>query len=544
MYLSKSVLLIASLMLFNSSKCIHESHTTDPETSGENEIELQISVKTNPNAPVVNRNLYGFTLDATFDEIDVNAPAFVKYEKELAPPVFRWPGGVPARFYHWNRNNYGYIQSEVTAIRPQADAEFKKLKRYEFQKSKKVRYIDELVQLCKYNNTSVIICANVISGTPHEMNEQLRFLQKQNIQVLGVELGNELYYSKKADDSQYTIKEYIQICKPFADSVHAYFPGIPVAVTAGPCLLLKDNMNIVPDKSVYDDWNRTLSKEKWFDAYVCHFYCNIPCLSQGGSLDNVFSCAGKTTNLIMNNLMDQSIDYYSGVFGSSKKMWITEWNIAQKQTKFFYANTLLQALYVDEFYFFMINMNQKYNNIISLATYQYLGGTTLSSAAITPPRKEESYRDPDGDTIIRRCTFYANLLIKDIFNNNCSIAATEVMRNSKKFENNNFTGYSFYDSGHKELYFYFVNKTGTEVTLKDFSVNGKNISAGSACTSRILSGDNLYSSFGITRYSIDYPKYNVYSEVKFVTENTTINKVAIAPYCAGYIKINLEELSK
>lgn len=544
MCLSKSVLLLASLLLFNSSKCIQDSNNTVKKMPAEKEIELDVSVNTNPDAPVVNRNLYGFTLDATFDEIDVTAPAFVKYEKELAPPVFRWPGGVPARFYHWNRNNYGYIQSEVIAIRPHADAEFKKLKRYEFQKSKKVRYIDELVQLCRYNNTSVIVCANVISGTPHEMNDQIRFLQKQNIQVDGIELGNELYYSKKADNSTYSVREYIQICKPFADSVHTYFPKLPVAVTAAPHLMLKANLNIVPDRSEYDEWNRTLAKEDWFDAYVCHFYCNIPCLEQGRSLDDVFSCAGKATNLIMNDLMDQSIGYYSDVFGGSKKMWVTEWNIAQKPTKFFYANTLLQALYVDEFYFFMINMNQKYNNIISFATYQYLGGTTLSSASITPPRKEESYRDPDGDTIIRRCTFYANLLIKDIFNNNCSVAGTNVLRDSKEFNNNNFSRYSFYDLKKKELYFYFINKTGKPLTIKSFSVNGKTISTGSSCTSRILSGDNLYSSFGITRYSIDYPKYNVYSEAKFKTENTTVDKVAIAPYCAGYVKINMEELSK
>lgn len=242
--------------------------------------------------------------------------------------------------------------------------------------------------------------------------------------------------------------------------------------------------------------------------------------------------------------MEQSVDYYLDVFGNNRKMWITEWNIAQKPTKYIYGNTLLQALFIDQFYFFMINTNQKHNNLIPIATYQYLGGTTLSSASITPPRKEESYRDPDGDTIIRRTSYYANLLVKDIFNNSCSIAETKVFRDSKTFSNDNFISNSFYDFKKKEAYFYFINRTGKGITINNFSVNNSPLDAESACNTSMLSGDNLYSSFGITRFSIDYPKFNVYSEAKFKTEITTLNKVTIAPYSTGYVKINLSEVAK
>ena len=111
--------------------------------------------------------------------------------------------------------------------------------------------------------SQVIFNINIITEPPKDYIKALKLFSKNNIELLGVELGGELSNSvyKHIIDGN----KYIELAKKCATEVRKEFPNIKISVVAAPINVLKR----------HDNWNNALSKETFYDAIVVHSYAKV-----------------------------------------------------------------------------------------------------------------------------------------------------------------------------------------------------------------------------------------------------------------------------
>lgn len=456
----------------------------------------------------------------------------IDFENQLSPNLLRWPGGGLSTFYHWNKPGYGYIESEVKSINEKSYQNF--IKQDFFNKKNPVtyRYFDKEIELAKRTKASLIVVANIITGTPHEFNDQLREINKQGVKIKAVELGNEMYL-KQARTIITGPEKYLSICKPFADSIRKYFPQIPIGICAAPFTRIADEENSSASSNYFKNWNEVIAKDKWYDFYINHYYIPVQCQDNLNEIGKIFDCASSDVSELAESFLSNSFDYYQKIFGTNRKMYITEWNIAQTMTKGTYGNTLLQAIFITEFYNTINKENVKRNNLIEGATYFGMANGLLASSTIMLPWKNETFRDPIGGDIIRRTSFYSHILMKKIFNDETKMTSIEIKNNGSKNSNPAISFYSYFNATFNSNWIYFANKTGNEISLSEIIVDSKskkNLTGQFYC----LSGPSLYSSFGATKFEYEYKINEV---CKWTEEKIAISNMKIPGYSTGCFEI-------
>lgn len=493
---------------------------------------INLNINTTIHSQPVDKNLYGITVSNLFRVLDVTKPDFIKFDTALSPVVLRWPGGAEAMYVHWDEKGYGFVPSEVSSAIKEIGDKYESQGRYEDQNNAKVRYIDQFVTVAKRTNSSVLLQANILTGTPHEMNEQIRFFKSHQIKIAGVELGNELYTSKLRNAVP-NVNDYINICKPFADSLRKYFPELPIAV----CVAPNKNFKNPSRKAYFDEWNQTLAKESWYDSYIVHSYNTISCQNKISGIDNIYNCANNSIHSLIDGYMTTSISNYANLFGAERKIWITEWNIGVSGNNGLYGNTLLQAMYIVNFHLWMNEYNQSHNHLISIATYHTLAGVNFFSCALMPPKEKETYRDKESNDITRRSGYFANWLMKDVYLQQTRPVNIELTDGNTITTNKNLINRCFYDDKQNEIYIYLINKSGQPFVINSIAINNSKLNTSKTCEMNFISGDKLYSSFGMTNFTNET---KTYSEAKLVSKSHAATDIPIDGYCVGFIKIKVE----
>lgn len=195
-------------------------------------------------------------------------------------------------FYHWNGLGYGYIESEVKAINEKSYENFIKQDFFNKKKTVNYKYFDKEMELAKRINADLIVVANIITGTPHELNEQLREIRRQGVTVKAVELGNEMYL-KQARTIINSPEKYLSVCKLFSDSLKKYFPKIPIGICAAPFTRIADDENSSTSSDYFKNWNEVVAKENWYDFYINHYYIPVQCQDEFKEIDKIFDCASE-----------------------------------------------------------------------------------------------------------------------------------------------------------------------------------------------------------------------------------------------------------
>ena len=101
-----------------------------------------------------------------------------------------------ANWYHPDLPVYGYKAKELL---PSLGG------LYALQSKRSENILYNFIRLCKEVNTSAVFCANLLTGTTEEVLFVIDELKKNNIPILGVELGNEyclMSYRKQFPDAQ------------------------------------------------------------------------------------------------------------------------------------------------------------------------------------------------------------------------------------------------------------------------------------------------------------------------------------------------------
>ncbi len=472
----------------------------------------------------INSNLYGFSTENLF--LEINSPedtAFTNPINKIKPTLLRWPSGMISNFYHSSGNGYGLRRNEIAGIFLQYAQTLESQGVFATQAKLNHSYLQDFLKLTQKLKSKVLITANILTGTPEELLDQLNFFNDNNIEVVGVELGDEMYLNVYRSIFPYP-GSYISKAETFVTVVKKYFPGIKIGACAAPCSRLSDLDGTAAAEFVYfRAWNDALSKSNFYDAIVIHSYTPIPIISNQ-PVDSVFQHAiteSKKT-FSKNGILVQAFDYYKEIFPKSK-IWITEWNLAIRSTNSYFLNTLYQSLYIGSY----INFINQFNNLnkwpIEVAIFQSLAtGGVYNHHGIINIKAEKEKADT---RIVKRSSWYAFKNVSQLYHGKYAIHSCEVNIDPR------FNLFSYRDSTTNELLLSWMNYSGKEFKIDTLFFKKINYSTHKADVDFIKG--KLNESFGWSKFSRN--SYNNPPLDK--SETIDLKDWVFPPYGMGTIRI-------
>ena len=386
-------------------------------------------------AQEIQKNIFGFATSNTFTYCDVNDTSFTNKVIAINPQILRFPGGAVGNFYHFGKSGYGFDFDEIDKYH---DGKFPKRSRGLENSRRKNKhehdYIDDFIVLAKKTKAKAVLVANPFVKGDEDIILMIQKLQKNNIEVVGVELGSELsnrsYFLKG-----YTIDDYILFAQRCSNNINKKFPKIKTAVVAAPLGEKKGHRHNL--------WNSKLAAMNFYDAIIIHSYAKV---IEGEALDGQMiseAVGSKNKAEEFETYKKRAIDYFKREYPSEvqeyfsiykKPIWVTEWNLQISQTT---GSTLLQSLFVAQ-YFLEVLSNPSLSSI-ELTTYHNLGGRDFSGSI---------FRN-NNDKIEIQSTYYPMMMIGKIFEN-------KIVRIEKE-KGKEFFVFKCYDKHNKEVLSYKVD---------------------------------------------------------------------------------------
>lgn len=371
----------------------------------------------------VNPNLYTINTGTSFYSCNPNnLDLCIEESKDFMPPIIRFPGGLDASFYHMEGRGYGYRRppngesedqrtsqdedqnssdetrssfgnsddvdqrlsnstDETLRNSPDNDANCNKLKKaYHFDKVKRKPYLDQrdaryptnenvihnVINYCKKTSSKILFTCNMMDATYNDNKRVIETIQGAGIEIVGIELGNEMYLQTFQCLKYHNVKTYIDTAKMYTTNLRNDFPSIKIGIVAAPSKIIGINPKRL---EYYNTWNEAIKKETFYDAYIVHHYMkDKSCDCENGfstkdSLKSNMDCHQVSLNNELKTWFgDSGIVAYKKLF-PDKKMWLTEWS----STNVFkcYGNTQASNL----FYAAYQNELVKYGDHIEFATF-------------------------------------------------------------------------------------------------------------------------------------------------------------------------------
>ena len=352
-------------------------------------------------AQEIQKNIFGFATSNTFTYCNVADTAFIDKASKINPQVLRFPGGAVGNFYHFGKSGYGFDYNEIDKYH---NGKFpnraRGLERSRKKKKHHHDYIDDFIVLAKRTNAKAVLVANPFVGHDEDIILMIQKLYRNNIEVIGVELGSELsnrsYFLKG-----YTIDDYIVFAERCSRNIKKIFPEIKTAVVAAPLGKRKGHRHNI--------WNNRLALLNFYDAIIIHSYAKVV---KGKALDGQMiseEVEGKTKIEEFEIFKARALNYltkeypaevqnYFSIF--NKPIWVTEWNLQISKTT---GNTLFQSLFVAQ-YLLEVLSNPKLSSI-ELTTYHNLGGRDIAGSIFRNNK----------DNIEINSTYYPMIMIAKIF---------------------------------------------------------------------------------------------------------------------------------
>lgn len=353
----------------------------------------------------IKNNIFGFATSNTFTYCDIEDTSFTNKVKRINPQILRFPGGAVGNFYHFGSSGYGFDFNEIDQYH--AGRFPKRSRGLEYARKKKKHhhdYIIDFIELAKRTNAKAVLVANPFVKEDKDIILMIQMLYKNNIEVVGIELGSELsnrsYFLKG-----YTIDDYMLFAQRCSKNIKTKFPEIKTAVVAAPLGKKKGHRHNI--------WNSKLAVMNFYDAIIIHSYAQVV---KGNTLDDsqMISEEVEKTNqmkafeIYKNRVIEyfekkyiNEVQEYLNIY--NKPIWVTEWNLHISKTT---GNTFLQSLFVSQ-YLLELYSNPKLSSI-ELTTYHNLGGRDVSGPIF------RGYKEK----IEIHSTYYPMMMIGKIFENN------------------------------------------------------------------------------------------------------------------------------
>ncbi len=398
---------------------------------------------------------YGFNTANFFHYYQPKDQVLTAYLDALKPAVLRFPGGTVANFYHPEEKGYGFRDADIRKI---AGSKMFQTMRKNLEKEQlyirkgyiKKNFIHSFSQLAKKMKAKVVYVANLFTGTDEEIRLAIQTLLNNGVEVIGVELGNE-YYLKAYASVYPDITPYLNRAQQTARLLRQHFPGIPLAVVASPCPAVK---KMRPSKAAAADrWNHQLAQADFYDAYVTHLYA-LPkaCVSENNT-ESLFKCALESTTQYCREGLSTAMHYYTSVFGTKRKTWVTEWNV---QGVFqYFGNTFLQAAYYGEFATAM----QQYPTIEMAVHHNLLSGGSGFNL-IGKANKQQELKE--GNKYVRRLTYHVARWLQPLYRDEVTVLKIKGVEQLTS----HFYLAAFQDKTRNKAWLLMINRSGRPTELK------------------------------------------------------------------------------
>lgn len=293
---------------------------------------------------------FGFNGGNLFLFNDIEDESYSKALGEIDIGTLRFPGGANANFYHWNKDeSYGYDFEDYNHLK---DSPLKSRMIYydNLEKGRRDKSINQLIEINRIFPFNVMFVANIVSADITENIEAIQFLIDNKVNLVGVELGNELYYPWYSNFIK-NPEQYATISMEYAKEIRRQFPNLKLGVN----LPFKSNN---PSFYKNNNWYQRLSNEDYYDAIIIHDYlevnrqCNFSLDKKACNWENIISYLDKSFHA----------SYYEiKKLFDTKEIWITEWN-----TTNFYKQVLdgpSELTYITLFMNAVVNFNKKEQGI-------------------------------------------------------------------------------------------------------------------------------------------------------------------------------------
>ncbi|MCO5230785.1 MAG: hypothetical protein M9958_06480 [Chitinophagales bacterium] len=462
---------------------------------------------------VPNPNLISFNTGFLFTAPIETEPAVKTITQILRPKALRFPGGTLANYYHPDGKGYGFRQEDVKGGFPEitrAMALFDKNAIYHF------------TTVCKMANSQVVYVANLMTGTVDETLWALDYFKSQNIQVIGVELGNEFYLTQYRKYFP-TVESYIQKAKEYASAIRKKYPQMKLGVVAA------DPTEANPQGSYQkfqNLWNATLGKEIFYDFYIPHLYSNVStCEKKGGDdLKAVFGCTDLTLAPEYYHYHQIVLEHYKSFYGN-KKMWVTEWNVDAASTV---ANTIRHAEFVGESLMGLIDLCAK-NNELEYAFFHNYGSGGYAAPLFTYTQQQKvNYLKREGN-IAYNSTYFPFLYFRELLNLE-ALRMDEKISYPQNITVKNVVFKTFVSKDKSSIFLYFINKSAEKIA---FEVKGakeiKKIEG--------IQGKYPWSLAGLNGFYKTLP--NMVDMIQYIPNKKDAKDFSVPGYSVGYLEIAL-----
>ncbi len=507
MYYRYKTLIFSIIALFVLRDCLCNNRKNEEDVIDTAPISIPVSIALKDTfSSSVNRNIFGINIGfALKRELDKDS-GFVQLLRELHPASLRFPGGTVANYYHPELPVYGYRVSEIPAGLGTL---------YMEQNKRQENILYNYMRLCKLVGAKAVYCANLLTGTTSEVLFVIETLQKNNIPVLGIELGNEfslMEYRSKFPDA----KTYIDKVRSTAHAIHKRFPELRVAVVAGDGVATEEKST--RSRFMYS-WNQTLAKENFYQAYTWHPYQDCAACDKDTYFDKVYLRNLLSLAPFQTNNLSRLSDNFTSVYGKDRKIWLTEWNIGNLN---YLDNTFMQGAYVAENFLSLLDLNSQSKDIFELTCLHSMEGLISRQQGKLAPVYSKGGNHASVQYFAFK--FLSSTLDSGMYK------TQEVVYCEDASVKANFICKAYHNKKLHKTYLYFINRSGKEIQFKVDVVRKSPIHI------YAVDAKYPYATAGKTNYEKDYP--DKLKAVVLREEFLEDAVVRLAPYSFGYVDYN------
>ena len=258
--------------------------------------------------------------------------------------VLRFPGGTLSQFCHLTAGpGYGLDSMEIVANVDSSNRGFF-LDVYNSEKNKPCRNLTAFVNFYNYlgnQQREVLFVVNITTGSVAENVDAIRVLLNNNVNVVGVEIGNEPY----RDETTYPrASNYVTAGLPYAQAIRRNFPTLRIGWAAAPPLTSNRRVFGATRQTHYRNWNQdiaTVKDSSFVDAMVLHLYSSSYYFltklrydtdyddNNLSTLRNTFFQGADLLQTYTVDSLKRIMNEYDAYFGPDEPLWITEWNFSR-----------------------------------------------------------------------------------------------------------------------------------------------------------------------------------------------------------------------
>lgn len=393
---------------------------------------------------------------------------------DLSLDSIRFPGGNLGNLYHpfqvdgvTEANGYGFRRSEF----PKNTVFYDVYEAWDQTQTENV--IEPFIRwLESINVNKVLYVANVKNGTVNEALWVIDRFAQANIEVIGVELGNELYFAQwgtwtrnflgQWTSTLMTPQQYVSLATPISQAIRAAHPNIPQAVLGWHNGGATSRAVTLPKANA---WNSTIANSGLtYEAYVVHDYLRIESTDSSKSLAEMTSKVIGLTKYRTSGYLSGIFNYFNQYF-SGKESWWTEINVEDPFKLI--GNTLLHGAIMFEAACELQRLG------VDLLSYHNLTSNVIGMSMTWSPK---------GSNRVNITSFYyTGLMVAQLKNYSTFITASS---------NDEFHTWRFKNGSQNMIC--FVNKTTTTQQIRLSSPN-TNIYAvhGALHSSNLSDGDSV-----------------------------------------------------